>query len=337
MTEIELSTVAVPEPVGAPGLPTATVVICAYTEKRWDQIVAAVESVRRQSVPATQCVLVIDHNPELLERAREAFPDVDVVANSEDRGLSGGRNTGVDNAKSDVVVFLDDDAEADPRWLERLLAPYANPSVIGTGGAALPRWSGNTSRPRWFPAEFDWVVGCSYRGLPDRQEVVRNPIGANMSFRSEAFRLAGRFDSGIGRLGTLPLGCEETVFSIRLHRATPGGTVVYVPDAVVLHNVSSDRTTVGYFLRRCLAEGLSKAVVAGHVGQTHALASERRYTTRVLPSGFVRGLVTWRAGEYSPEKSGMIAVGLLVTTVGYALGRLGFGALAAGLIGQRTR
>lgn len=337
MTEIELSTVAVPEPPGDSSLPSATVVICAYTEKRWDQIVAAVESVRRQTVPAAQCVLVVDHNSELLDRARRAFSDIDVVANAEDRGLSGGRNTGVDSAESDVVVFLDDDAEADAHWLERLLAPYAASSVIGTGGAAVPRWPASSTRPWWFPPEFDWVVGCSYRGLPEREEEVRNPIGANMSFRGDAFRLAGRFDSGIGRLGTLPLGCEETVFSIRLHRAAPDGSVVYVPDAVVFHNVSSDRTTIGYFLRRCLAEGLSKALVAGHVGQTHALASERRYTSRVLPSGFAQGFVPGQPGEHSPAKSGMIAVGLLVTVLGYLLGRLGFGTLAGGLIGRRAQ
>lgn len=138
---------------------------------------------------------------------RGAFPDVDVIANTGERGLSGGRNTGTARSTSDVVVFLDDDARADPQWLERLLAPYKDPAVIGTGGNVVPEWP--TTRPRWFPPEYDWVVGCSYTGLPRVSSAVRNPIGASMSFRREAFVLVGGFDGDVGRLGTLPLGARR--------------------------------------------------------------------------------------------------------------------------------
>jgi len=54
----------------APALPRATVVICVYTEKRWDDIVAAVGSVQAQDVRAAEVLVVVDHNPALLERAR---------------------------------------------------------------------------------------------------------------------------------------------------------------------------------------------------------------------------------------------------------------------------
>ena len=35
------------------------------------------------------------------------------------------------------------------------------------GGRVDPDWEGG-ARPRWFPAEFGWVVGCSYTGQPER-------------------------------------------------------------------------------------------------------------------------------------------------------------------------
>ena len=57
----------------APVLPRATVVICVYTEKRWDDIVAAVGSVAAQDVRAAEVLVVVDHNPALLERARAEF------------------------------------------------------------------------------------------------------------------------------------------------------------------------------------------------------------------------------------------------------------------------
>lgn len=312
--------------------PSVTVVICAYSTFRWSQIVSAVESVRRQTVRPTQCVLVIDHNPELLERAKRLFTDVIVIPNAEGRGLSGGRNSGVRAAASEVVAFLDDDAEADETWLARLLEPYSDAAVIGTGGSALARWP--QSRPSWFPAEFDWVVGCSYRGLPEQVTPVRNPIGANMSFRSEAFGLGGGFDQGIGRLGKLPLGCEETVFSIRVRHRAPQHKVVYVPDARVWHAVSPDRITIGYFVRRCVAEGISKAAVASYVGQTKALESERQYVVRTLSSGFLKGMMPRGGSDASPARSLMIVVGLAATSVGYALGRMQLQRLAGALIGR---
>ncbi|HEX3958960.1 MAG TPA: glycosyltransferase, partial [Trebonia sp.] len=71
-----------------------SVVICAYTEDRWDQISAAVQSVRQQSLPATEIIMVVDYNRPLYERLSQAMPDVTVAENSDTKGLSGARNTG---------------------------------------------------------------------------------------------------------------------------------------------------------------------------------------------------------------------------------------------------
>jgi GT2 family glycosyltransferase len=309
---------------------TVTVMICAYTERRWDQLVAAVESAERQSLAPKQVLVVIDHNDALLERAAAHFERFDVVANAEESGLSGARNTGLRHACGDVVAFLDDDACADEDWLEELVAPYEDPDVLGTGGLARAAW--HDQRPTWFPPEFDWVVGCSYRGLPLERAEVRNPIGANMSFRRRAFEEAGDFQTAMGRLGTLPLGCEETEFSIRLRQMVPEARIVYVPTAAVDHFVSPDRTKFRYFLRRCVAEGLSKATVTEHVGNSAGLASERRYVTQALPSGFVYGFVPGGHGLPSPSRSGMIVTGLAATTVGYVLGRLKLVGVASWLL-----
>src|SRR5690606_2462906 len=145
-------------------------------------------------------------------------------------------------------------------------------------------------RPDWFPEEFDWVVGCSYRGLPGGRVRVRNVLGGNASFRREAFDAAGGFATGIGRDGNKrPLGGEETELCIRLSRARPDAVLLIDDRAVIHHRVPGAREHFRYFRTRTYAEGLSKALVARSVGTRRALESERRYTTRGLPAGVVRG------------------------------------------------
>lgn len=297
-----------------------SVIICAYTDNRWNDLVAAVESVQQQTLPPSEVILVIDHNPGLLERVREQVPGVVVVENTEARGLSGARNCGIALAKSQIIAFLDDDAVATPNWLMFLCEGYTDPQVLGSGGPVIPRWLDKA--PAWLPEEFYWVVGCTYRGMPQTVTTIRNPIGANMAFRQEVFDTVGGFRSGIGRVGTRPVGCEETELCIRAQQHWPGRIFLYQPQASVFHRVAGNRTDWRYFCARCYAEGLSKAVVTRYVGAKDSLASERNYTLRTLPQGVVRGLTDalFHHDLNGLARAGAIVIGLVVTTAGYLVG-----------------
>ena len=145
-----------------------SVIICAYTDGPLGPARRGGGSVHAQSTPAAEVVVVVDHNDELLERAGRALADgaTVVLPNTQRRGLAGARNTGVEAASGEVVVFLDDDARAAPRWLEEMSKHYADPTVIGVGGLVVPLWA--SGAPDWFPPEFGWVVGCSYTGQPEQ-------------------------------------------------------------------------------------------------------------------------------------------------------------------------
>ncbi len=301
---------------------STSVIICAYTQRRWETLLGAVASIERQTQPALETIVVIDHNSELFARAGAKFDDVRVIRSTGEPGLSGARNTGVSAANGEIVAFLDDDAIADSTWLEELARAYDRPNVVGAGGVATPLWRGGRE-PRWLPREFYWTIGCSYRGLPDQTASIRNPIGASMSFRREVFDRIDGFVSGIGRVGSTPLGCEETELSIRARRAYPGAVVLHVPAARVEHHVATERLSWSYYCSRCWAEGLSKALVTKKVGTDDGLSAERTYTLKTLPTGILGGLVDAIRGDLTGLlRSGAIVTGLLMTVAGYLRGRV---------------
>jgi GT2 family glycosyltransferase len=298
-----------------------TVIICAYSLERLERIRAAINSVIIQRPQPAQVVLAVDHNRELASIIQSEFPMITVLQSDGPAGLSGTRNSGLKAATEPIAVFLDDDAEARAGWLAALLEPYRHPDVVATGGSVHPRWA--AGRPGWFPEEFDWVVGCSYRGMPDSIAVIRNPIGANMSVRTRLALEIGGFDSAIGRVGTKPGGCEETELAIRLTASNPGSRIMYVPGAAVDHHVGRERHRPSYFISRCWHEGLSKAAVARLVGSSQGLASERRHVARRIPGGLWREMKSLSMGHpLASLRMAAIIGGLGSAGLGYILGHV---------------
>jgi glycosyltransferase involved in cell wall biosynthesis len=279
--------------------PSVSVVVSTYDQSRWSQLVVCVESLRAQSTPAARLIVVVDHNEALLERAREAFEGVEVIANDHPRGLAGARNAGIAASEADVVAFIDDDARAEPDWLEQLRGCFVGADTVGAGGALIPDWE--AERPSWVPPEFYWVFGCSYTGLPEEEAPVRNPIGANMAARTAILREVGGFREGgeadaprelrargmVRAAGNIP---DDTDLAIRVKQRFADAVWLYQPRARVLHSVPAARASIGYFMRRSFEEGVGKASLGRVVGTEASLSSERGYVSRVLPRGVLREL-----------------------------------------------
>jgi glucosyl-dolichyl phosphate glucuronosyltransferase len=296
-------------------------VLCAYTELRWNDLLAAVRSIREQSMAAKEIIIVIDNNPELLAQVQESMPDVLAVENSGTRGAGEARNYGVDLATGSIIAFLDDDAVATPTWIECAATAFVDQRVLGVGGTIEPAW--DAGRPRWMPEEFYWTVGCTYPGLPTKPGPVRNLIAANMFMRRAAFVELGGFRAGFGKTGARS-GTEETDLCIRASQRWPEGIWLYDPAVAVSHRVPQGRSRLSYFVARCYDEGVAKASIVEFVGGLDGLASERAYTTQILPRGFMRGL---KAAGFGRDLAGiarsfLIVVGLTATLTGYLYGKL---------------
>ncbi len=262
-----------------------SVVIPCHTERRWDQLRAAVTSAITQQPAPVEVVVVVDHNEALYERAAAEITEATVLRNAYQRGVSGNRNTGVQHTTTPIVALLDDDARAHPGWLAGLVAPFDDESVVGTGGAIQPAWE--TGRPVWFPDEFLWAVGGAYTGLPTTRAEVRNVWSASMAVRRSVFDAVDGFRVGFGKLGDRARP-EDTDLCIRMSGVS-GGRWIYVPDALIDHPVPADKSTFGSFLHRCYQEGRGKVELAKLNDGRESLGSERGYLTKTLPRAVVRG------------------------------------------------
>ena len=303
--------------VNAPTL-TADVVICAYTEQRWEMLCRAVSSVQHQTVVPQQILLCIDHNDELYARCLQRWPldsqevtAVRVFRNRYPGRLGSARNTAVEQVTSEIIAFLDDDAEADVTWLETLLRVYAETDAVAVGGAPLPSFQ--TSRPGWFPAEFDWIFGCHYLGLPEQRQPVQHLIGASMSVRADALRLVGGFHSDHH---------DDMDLSHRIAGSYGAASVVYEPKAVISHFVPAERLTWTYFWRRCYSINRGKVRAFADMGEAGNISAELAFARRMANTvgrNLTRGL---RGDRDSLAQAGAIVAGLGVAGVGHLQGKV---------------
>lgn len=259
-----------------------SVVVSTYTVERADYVLSCIESLKRQTMPPKEIVLVLDPSEKLIEFYKSLLPNGVRIAISRGYGLSFARNAGVENSFGEIIAFIDDDAIADKNWLENLARNYETPSVLGVGGLITPVWQNN--RPRWFPEELDWIVGCSYKGLPTRKTSITRPLGCNISFRRSVFKEIGYFRTNIGRFGSDLLQSEETEFSVRALMKKPSGRIVYDPSSIVYHKVPMQRTSVSYAMKRAFFQGISKALMKKIIGSASVsvFSAEKTYLTYLL-------------------------------------------------------
>lgn len=170
-------------------------------------------------------------------------------------GLSHARNRGTREAFGEVVLFMDDDAVAEPGLLAAHLRQFAAPHrPAATGGRIYLRWP--VQRPTWVPASLETFYSGLDLGDAIRQMIFPEyPYGANMAVRRAALLDIGGFDVELGRRGQNLISGEEKDLFLRLDRT--GARVDYVGDAIVHHCVLPERTERGWLLRRSWAQGRS--------------------------------------------------------------------------------
>lgn len=254
-------------PRSAESPPSITVVLA--TRNRAKSLESTLSFLARQKIDGPVWrVLAIDNastdgTPEILRRFTKN-PDLPLaVLNEPQRGKPCALNRALDHIDDGLVVFIDDDVDLEPDWLQAYVDAAARwPDHAIFGGPILPVF------PRDAP---DWVkderyvrqspMFAYYAPREDEGLTTDIPLGPNMAIRRAAIA-EHRFDERLGPGGDDDLMGDETEFEIRLARLghTP---FVFVPDAVARHRVRHEQMTVAAVWERAYLWGRSMALTEG--------------------------------------------------------------------------
>jgi GT2 family glycosyltransferase len=297
---------------------STSVVVCIAAQERLPLLRKCVDSLLAGERPPDEILVVVDQNPLLAAELEGSLPARARLLRTQRQGNSEGRNVGIRAATSDVVAFVDDDATVEPGWLSSLMEPFASDQVLGVGGPVVPAWGADRG---WLPDELLWVVGCTYRGHREDPGPIRNPIGCNMAFRRRELAAVGGFATEFGKRGNALVICDETEIGLRFERAHGPDRIRYVPAARVRHYVPAARLGWRTFVKRCLAEGLSKGRLH-RIYRGAAVRAERGYVRRLLVNAIPRLLVAGirRRDRRALQGAAAILASLSITGAAFVAG-----------------
>jgi len=272
------------------------------TFRRLELVRGAVDSVVTQSTEFPVEVLVIDGDPDgsaVRALAAAALPANVRVIRTKGAGSSKARNIALEEARYDVLAFLDDDAAAEAGWLVEIASAYQDSSVAAAGGPITPFFTAQP--PRWLRDAYDLAEAefgaLDYGAGPCRLEFPRYLNGPNLSVRRSVGMACGGFREDLGVHGTRWSPGEDTDLIRRLQAL--GHTVMWVPSAAVRHLVTPEKMTRRFLRRRVFAKGMATA--RGGVGDPEDRA---RSQTSALPRiaaaivyHYVLSQVLWVAGN----------------------------------------
>jgi len=250
-----------------------SVILCTYNRCR--SLSNALNSLALSTLPATieWEVLVVDNNSkdktrEIVERFCHLYPGRFRYLFEPRQGKSYALNSGIRDARQDILAFVDDDVTVQPTWLQHLITPLLGSEWAGCGGRILPE--SGFSPPPWLALQgplSQLGALCAYFDLGDSPGPLdQPPVGTNMAFRKEMFEKYGGFRGDLGPRPGSELRSEDIEFGRRLMAAEE--RLCYVPSAVVYHEINENRVRKEFFLSWWFDFGRGSILEIGKIPNT---------------------------------------------------------------------
>jgi glycosyltransferase involved in cell wall biosynthesis len=226
-----------------------TVILCTYD--RSEDLAGTLQSIAISQVESsvTWEVIVVDNNStdqtrNVVEGFCRQCPGHFRYVFEPKQGKSYALNTGIANARGEVLAFVDDDVKVEPAWLQNLTAELLDDGKwAGAGGRIHP--AQNFTPPPWLPVNFYGILFGYFDVGNKATELDQPPHGANMAFRKTVFEKHGGFRLDLGPRPNSEIRNEDTEFGRRLLAA--GEQLRYEPSAVVYHPVPQERIAKEFF------------------------------------------------------------------------------------------
>jgi len=296
-------------------MPTISVIVVNWDRR--ELLRASLLSLRAQSFRDFEIIVVDngsrDGSPAMLA---EEFPDVTLIRNAENRGFCAGNNQGIAAARGRYIALLNNDAEAEPGWLEALLSGMRSEGDVGMCASKILFYEARNVIDKAghliYPDGQNRGRGC---GEPDHgqyasPEEALFPDGCAAMYDRRVFESAGLFDEDFFAYG------DDAELGLRARLA--GWRCLYVPTAVVYHHHSS---TLGRFSeeRLVLVERnrlwLATKLFPWRLLLLNPLYSAVRLGANALAA--VRG--EGEAGGFAGQRGWWAALRILVRAYGQAL------------------
>lgn len=223
-----------------------SVIICTYN--RHQSLRETLESLVLQTADRSVFeVIVVDNHSK--DATRETVQEISERGNihlrylyEEQQGKAYALETGIREAKGEILAFTDDDVIVDPRWIENIRNAFTGRRIACLGGRIRPLLL--CEKPKWYRESFSGVIVEYNRG--NRFVEIKKgvpPFGANLILSAEVLRKYGGFRRDLA--SATFMRCEDTELVRRLREH--GEPVYYSPDVVVQHKVTAERMTKRFF------------------------------------------------------------------------------------------
>src|SRR2546422_5924490 len=173
----------------------ASVIVITFNGRH--HLEACFSSLGKQSVDAYETVLIDNASQDgSADFVRRNFPRVRVIESKTNLGFAGGNNLAAKEATGDVLVFLNDDTEVDPGWLERLLSPFDSDPRVAIAGCKMIDFFDRDIEIRVLCYLFGSAINYAVARTPnsDGYEDVFYVPGFALAIRRPVFREVGGFD-----------------------------------------------------------------------------------------------------------------------------------------------